>query len=137
MVVPVLQVFQPQLSQNPIHPGIGFFPGKAIVPGPENHILIYRGHEHLVVRILEHKADLLPDWRQILFGHRHPVHQDFPLGRQQTQHQLHNGGFSRAIGADEAHRLPLADVKAQIVKHRCARFIGKGNISKFQHIVTS
>ena len=133
MVIAVLQLRKAQPVQNRVHPPLCLLFAQAIVAGAENHVLIHRWHKHLVIRVLQHKADLLPDGGQVLLIHGQTVYQDLPLAGKQTQQELHNGGFSGSVGADQAHRLPVPDGKAQIFNHGALPVIGEGHILKFDH----
>ena len=109
VVVPVLERFQAQLRKGLVRPCLRLLPGQAIVQRGKDQILIHGRHKHLVVGVLQHKAQLPPDLRQTALLQRSPIHQDLPLKRLQTQQDLHQGGLPCPVGTDETHSLPVSD----------------------------
>ena len=136
MVMPVLQFFDSQIPEHPVHPFFGLFPRHHVIERGKHHILEHGGHKHLIIRILQHKSRLLPDFSQVFFADEKISGKDSSLPRKKAQRQLHDRGFSRPVGADKAHALSLPDPEGNISEHRISQLIGKTDILKFQHFLT-
>ena len=118
MVVPVAEIFHVQLRERFLRPLFGCGAAQAVVHGAEDHIVEHGGHEHLVVGVLQHIAELPAHLREGLPRDRDAVHGDAARIGKQTERGLHERGFTRAVGADEPDLLAAADLKRQLPQNR-------------------
>ena len=93
--------------------------GDPLQGGGEGEVLLHR-HVGVEGRLLRQVADAALG-RLGLLGHAVAVHQDLPLGGAQVAgHDVHGGGFSRPVGAQEAVGLASLHREAQVVHRRVA-----------------
>ena len=132
--MPVLEILQVQAPEYLVHTRVRLLSAEHVIERSEDHVLVYGGHEHLVIGILQDKAELSSYLRQTAAAHFNSVHQDLPFSLYQPQQQLHDGGFSRPIGSDQPDGLTLPDTEGQILQDWPVLLIGKAHILKFDHL---
>ena len=115
-----LEAEPPQLA---VDPPTDLFRLDREVLGPERQLVLHRGHDELVVRVLEHHADPLRDGRHgerldVVpkdahgAGHRAPERLGSQAGEAVAQ-----GGLAAPGGAGDDHRLAGRDAEAHVVQH--------------------
>ena len=100
------------------HARVDLLLGELHVPRSEGDVAVYRLLKELILRILEHDADLPLDVAAAEF-----VFVDVPAadedlagrGLQQGVEMLDKGGFARAGMSDDPHELPLRDREAYVL----------------------
>ena len=133
MVVAVLEILQMQALQHGIDACFGFSAAEHVVERGEHHILVHRRHEHLVVGVLEHKAEFSADFRQGIAADLGSVHQDFPLPFQQAEQKLHDRGLAGTVCADQPHGLAGVNAEGQVFQDRNVLLVCKTHMLKFNH----
>ena len=99
---------------HPVHLALPLPLGDPLEPGAEEQVFL---HPHVGVEggQLGQIADGPLGPLRVL-GHAHPVHQNLARrGSQIARHQIHGGGFSRAVGPQKAIHLARFHRKAQVV----------------------
>ena len=110
-----------------MHPGVELVAAQAEVGRTERDVLAHRGHEQLVVGVLEDHADPAADLLEVLLDHRHPGDLDGagPRGEDavEVQHQRRLAG---AVGAEQRDPLALVDVQVDAEQGLVAVGVGVG-----------
>ena len=115
MVAAVFQVRKVQLCERLIHKCLRLRAGHAVIERAEEHILKHRRHEHLIVRVLQDIAQPPADVREVVTVHLQTVDRDRTGDGDEPQRRLHERGFTRAVGADQADLLALGNGKRQVI----------------------
>jgi hypothetical protein len=103
------------------HAGVHLGRRQALVDRPEGHVVLHRGHEELVVGILEHVADPAPHFGQAGTRQRDAFDRHAALARQQQAiDMLQQRRLARAIGTDDGHRLTRQDAQVDAAQRQRA-----------------
>ena len=97
-------------GQGALHAPVHLVPGQAHVERPERHVVEDGGAEELVVRVLEHEANLGADAADGVLADRHPgdPHRAV-LGPERAVELEHQRALAGAVRADQGHLLAGRD----------------------------
>ena len=103
----------PDLLQRIIHTLTDLLAGHSQILRSKRHIVFHHIGDDLVIRILEHHPDGLPDRKElVLIGGIHTIDPHFPFrGCEDAVKMLGKGGFSRSVVPEDRHKAPLLDRK--------------------------
>lgn len=118
------------------HAAVYFFLREPHVQRAERHVFPDRGHEELIVRLLEYHTHAFPD-----AGGRFRRHGDVPhahlsgRGRQQAVEMEQQGGFSRPVSSDEGDGFSVRDAHGDAVQGRGRVRIAEAQVDGFYKMV--
>ena len=137
MIVPILQLGHAEAFEYGVHALFGFGARQTVIERSEHHVLADRGHEHLVVGILQDEAELSAYFRKVVFFDLQAVDIYFAFAANEPEQKLHHGGFARAVCAYEPHRLAFFYFERNAAEYTAAFFISKTHVFEFDHALTS
>ena len=132
----IRQSFRMDVPQGLPHAAVHFFRGEAHIEGAEGHVFPDRGHEKLVVRLLEHHPHALPDagggpGRYGYVSHPHLA----GGGLQQAVEMQEQGGFSRSVPAYDGNGFPVGNAQGDAVQRRRGIRVAEAQVNGFYKVV--
>ena len=132
VVVAQLQMLHVQTGKRFVRLPLGLCAAQTVVHRPKEHIVQHGRHEHLVVRVLQHIAELPAHLREALPRDRDAVHGDAARIGKQAERGLHERGLARAVGADQGDDLAVGYLKADAAQ-RLDAAVGHVQVFNLQH----
>ena len=134
MVVAVFEIFEIQPGKHFVNALVYYLAAEAVIQRSEDHVFVYCRHEHLVVGVLQHKAEPGADLAERFFFYLDAVDQHFALTLQQAEQELHDGGLACTVGTDQSDRFSLFDPERHVVQDFLAFFICEIYTLEFNHL---
>jgi hypothetical protein len=113
--------------QRRLHPPPHLLRRDALVPGAVGHVVVDRGHEKLVVRVLEDQADEGADRGQGAVAQDQVADPDGAAAAEQAVDVKEQGGLPGAVRSQQGEGLPFRYVQVDLPQGHLAVRIGEGD----------
>ena len=121
----------PTARERSVDPGIEFVAGDAEVGRTERHVGADRGHEQLIVGVLEDDADAPADLAEVRLGHGQPADVDSAaLGSVDAVEVQDQGGLAGAIRAEYGNAFATVDREVDAVERDMPVGIREGDVGE-------
>ena len=132
VVVAQLQMLHVQTGKRFVRLPLGLCAAQTVVHRPKEHIVQHGRHEHLIICVLQHIAQLPTHGRQVFPRDGKTIHGDAARIRDEAERGLHKRGLSRAVRAKQADLFTVPNGKRKAAQHLRSA-VKYADVIKYQH----